>query len=561
MARRTKNILWALLLVCFYACSHSVRDALDEAGAMMDTQPEKAMEVLENLQLNPAVGNHLKARYGILLSMAYDKSYRDIPDTSLIQFSYDYYGPLFGFGREKMLSAYYLGIARENLGQAIDATILFREAERMAEKNGDYHYMGLSCEHLSALYTRNYDNDESIAAARKAVRCFQKAGELLSADFSRVDVARRFFSMQQYASAERIVDSLLVSGTSADSGLRYLIYLTKADLLYYKRDYIAALSFYEKAEATVGSLDLVSLGNVAILNERQGYQEKADSILSQIASQCATSVDSAAMHICRQQIAFLRGNTGQAYDEVLKVNKIQDQVVRAQLDRSITHAQKNYFEQHYNLEQKNRQLQFFYLITIILFLSTLLSLAGIALFHHKKRVILEMTKVSQLTKDLERIHSVQKGNDAVIISLLQDKIKYMQTLAATYFSWSDEDFAAQEELQGKFSTDEILSSFRKHLRKLRNDDSFIPSLEKALDISSQNLIYRLRNPLGEPVLSIKMKEQDIQYLTLFLSGFSTKSISFIMDSTEDAVRARKSRYRKLFYSLGDAGKEYLDRLK
>ena len=137
----------------------------------------------------------------------------------------------------------------------------------------------------------------------------------------------------------------------------------------------------------------------------------------------------------------------------------------------------------------------------------------------------------------------------------------MQALSATYFNWSDDAFAKQEEHQGAFTKDEILSSFRKHLRKLRSDENFLISLERAMDMSSQNLIHRLRNQFSGPAMGNKLKEPDIQYLVLFFAGFSSKSISFLMDSTEDAVRARKSRYRKFFKDAGEAGEEYWNRLK
>ena len=54
----------------------------------------------------------------------------------------------------------------------------------------------------------------------------------------------------------------------------------------------------------------------------------------------------------------------------------------------------------------------------------------------------------------------------------------------------------------------------------------------------------------------KMKEMDFNLLTLLFAGFTPKSISFIMDMTEESVRTRKCRYKKLFLSMGEAGSDF-----
>lgn len=550
-------LLFCIMLLC--SCARYPQRVFRQAETMLNTQPDSARMLLESISPEQLKSRTSKARYGLLFTMAKDKSYQDNLDTALIQASYDYYQH-WGTQKQRMLSAYYLGVARQYYGQDMAATLLFRDAEHLANELADNHYIGFSCEHLSALYARNYDNKESLAAAKRAVSAFEKAGETLSAAFSRVDVASQHCSLEQFSEAEAIVDSLLSIGFDSNRGLQYALYLLKADLSYYEGNYLTAQFFYAKAQKAGGITDSGHLRNVAIISERNKERERTDDLLSQMSCHCITDADSAAFYDCVQHVSILRGDTAKAYENVLKVNVLQDRIVRSQLERSIVHAQKNYYEQHYNLERKNKQLMLLSGVAIILALTVVLLIILAALLRRKKQIILEMAKVNQLTEDIEELNQTRKGNDAVIATLLQDKIKTMQALSATYFNWSDDAFAKQEEHQGTFTKDEILSSFRKHLRKLRNDEHFLNSVERALDLSSQNLIHRLRNQISGPVVGTRLKELDFQYLVLFFAGFSSKSISFLMDSTEDAVRARKSRYRKFFKSMGEAGKEYCDRL-
>ena len=192
-----KQKIWLLscVLVVLCSCARHPHQVFRQAESMMNTQADSARILLERLPQDQLRDYAAKARYGLLLTMAKDKSYQDDLDTALIQASYDYYQH-WGTKKQRMLSAYYLGIARQHQEQDLEAALLFRESEFLADKMDNCHYAGLSCEHLSALYARNYDNEESIAAAKRAVLYFQKAGETLSADFSRLDIARRLFAMR-----------------------------------------------------------------------------------------------------------------------------------------------------------------------------------------------------------------------------------------------------------------------------------------------------------------------------------------------------------------------------
>ena len=187
-------------------------------------------------------------------------------------------------------------------------------------------------------------------------------------------------------------------------------------------------------------------------------------------------------------------------------------------------------------------------------------LAAFSLLKKRKVQILEeMEKVEGLSQDMQLLQEKQKGAGAILSSLVQDKICLMQKLTDSYFSWTDEALYLRERLQGKSLKEDVISEFRSTLRSLRNDEYFIPSLEKTLDINNQNIMSRLRATFSG-ASEHKMKDMDFKLLTLFFAGFTPKSISFIMDMTEESVRTRKSRYKKLFQSMEGAGEEFISHL-
>ena len=91
--------------------------------------------------------------------------------------------------------------------------------------------------------------------------------------------------------------------------------------------------------------------------------------------------------------------------------------------------------------------------------------------------------------------------------------------------------------------DDIISLFRRQLGELRDEHAFIESLEHSLNIKEGGLMKRARQLLNQE------KELDFSILTLLFSGFSIKSMSYLLRMSEASLRMRKTRYKQRFESL------------
>ena len=541
------------------SCNKQERYAvLENANSILKSHPDSALVLLMEIPNEQLSQPGTRARHSLMVTIAKERCDREDLDTALMSSAYNYYSR-YGSKKDRMLSAFYLGCAKEFAEDDLDASELFRESEYLAEQLNDNIYLGFACRHLSTLFARNYDDISAIAAARKSIASFEKINDTLSADFSRTSLARSLFGMMRFDSAEAIIDSLLHSSTADNPSLKYNFNVLKGDVCYQRKQYLLAESYFDKA-MELYELDIIRKFKVAVTKRKNGHIEEADVIRKQIREQCQTQLDSIAMHDCEHHFAVMNGNYRLAYEEAKIVSDIQNRIIMNKLDRSITHAQKNYLEQRLEIEQKKRLLSYSLFIMAFLVLTLILFICVSALLQRKRQIITEMAKVNNLTQDLTQLQNIAKGAGAVISSLVQDKIFSMQTLSDTYLSWSEESVAYHEEKHGRMLRDDILFTFRKQLRFLRNDERFIPSIEKALDLSCQNIMHNLRTQFSDKQNGHAFKEIDFRFLTLFFAGFSSKSISFIMDSTEDAVRARKSRYRKLFASLGAPAEVYLKKV-
>lgn len=478
---------------------------------------------------------------------------------SIARYAYNYYSR-HGSARHRMMATYYLGQAEYDAGLSIPATLHFKQAYDLAVKLEDPSYMGFACQRLSWLYTQNYDISLSTHYAQQAISLLERCGDTLSANLSRIDLADRYMAQEKFNLAESIVDSLLIS-ESIQCHLEYYTLFVKANLRFFQNDYDTAEQYYNRL-SNLSSLTPILYGRLALIAEHQGRHNKADSLINLASEQMTVSSDSANVFFNKEQISFLRGNYKDAYENQRQTTVIQDRCVNDALSRSVTHSMQAYYEQEYQAEKTKRRDQVIIYLLSLLVLLTITIVIVIALRRRKEQIIAQMAQMETLTRELQQMRKGEIGAQAVISTLVQDKIKTMSQLANAYLSWSDEAVNLREAQQGKTFKEDIISDFRKELRRMRDDEHFIPTIERALNHSYSGIITRIRQDCrGISNGSIRVNDKDFQLLVLFFAGFSNSSVAFILDMTDDAVRTRKKNLRKVLLSLENGhGKEYLDML-
>ena len=93
------------------------------------------------------------------------------------------------------------------------------------------------------------------------------------------------------------------------------------------------------------------------------------------------------------------------------------------------------------------------------------------------------------------------------------------------------------------------------LGELRRDQSFIPALEQSLNYTDDGIMDKARQ------LFKKDNELDYSFLTLLFSGFSIKSISYLLRMSEASLRMRKTRIKQQIETLQEPYRSrFLDKL-
>lgn len=530
---------------CLLSCSWSeTRRLFSTSERIMTERPDSALNILLDVNPDDLHTRKQRAKHALLLSMALDKNYIDIADDSIISIAYNYFQH-HPTKREKMLATYYSGIVNQNAGNTIKAAIDFNQALYLAKELNDNHNAGLSCRHLSTIYSQYYNHLKALTYSEQAVGYFEACGESLSADYARTNVAFQLLSTFQWEESIRIVDDV-INRISHKSLIREALGIKTEALLWGRNDYSGAMACLELKSIGRQSTDTLTYYSYkALISEALDKQKDADMLFHLAESYMKTAIDSLTLFDLRARAKRMRRDYKGAYEDLFTATEIQNKEITEVLGDSISSAMEDWYRESYtNQKERNRLMRIVYSVLGILLLFTIIALF---LWARKLRLdrIQDMADIESLNNDLqvlkERNEHFRKASNAVIM----DKVQFLHQLSDSYFSWTDDAVKKREKEKGVQTKDEIISRFRQQLGEMRSDRSFVKSLEDAVNASTDNLIQNLRTEYKD-----SFKELDFNILTMMYSGLSIKSIAFYFRMTEPSIRTRKTRYKHLFEESG-----------
>ena len=551
------RLVLLVLLPCFACTPRSIRQSLDRAESYINTgNPDSAVFLLnefsiESLQLDP-----VRARYGLLITEAKDKCHIDVVDDSLIEFSVQWYRK-HGSEQEYLKAVYYQGVVNQNAQNIIPAAFYFQEAESEAAKLREYRWQSLSQQHLSAIYSSNYDYVRAKAFAEKAYNSAIMSGDSLMAEYCQWDIAKQCISEGKYEEARNRLIQLRSHTKDPFLYTQVTRSLAKAMLDGNKRDYSGAWSCYQE----ILQLDSLHLsrrdyGYLALLMEWRGDSGNGNYYKLKAEQSMGTAVDSVSFYSILHDIYQLRGDTSKAYEAYERAMSIQNEIVFVQLGQSVTHALEEYNKNLFSFEQeKNRLRSFLFCTTGLLLLCVIVWLIKV-LSDSKKEMLAKMVQIQDFSREIEYLQSEKSDSRHLLEYYSKERIRSLNSLALAYFSW-DNDLVRSQAISIEDKTkDEMLKEFQKQLKAFQRDDKLYESLEKFLNVYHDNLMVRAREELKS------LKNVDFELLILFFSRFSIKSICFLKDMRDATVWMRKTRIKQFFASLPDhRGEEFVRQLE
>ena len=373
-----------------------------DVESYIQERPDSALSILEDFSLDSYHNSADKAHFALLSTIARDKCYYEIQPDSVVLYSYNFYKS-HGKRVNYMKAAYYLGVARQNVGLYSEAAYSFLEAGAIAKQYNEFHYSGLISWHLCDIYSSNYDYARAMEYARNALASFSLANEELYITYSRLEIARLLIAEEQFNEAKSSLAAIMIESTDND-----VVYseaarqMARVLLLQSNPDYTAAFDCLSNViDKNAVRLSSEDLGNLAIVYEGRGMHELADSYLKKEQDQILSQADSAIFHNIAHSVYSLRGEDLLAASHQDSAFRIQNRVVYKQLEQSVTHGIESLYHSNYLLEQSKNRLRLLVFICISVFMLFAIALLSFLLYKSRLRTLEDMSAIQEIENELE----------------------------------------------------------------------------------------------------------------------------------------------------------------
>jgi len=566
-----KSCFFPALLFLFLVTSCPTRQAgrvLSKIETFIQQRPDSALAKLESMDRSMLRNKSLRARHALLLSMALDKSYIDIADDSIARIAVKFYSVR--KDREKaMLSWYYLGRVQMNGRQLGDAAVSMTKAGRYADNP---HWEGLIYRNLGDLYSQCLDTETAASFFERSEQCFREADEPNYAAYSAFNHARCLYSMERRGQADSIWTFLHAYSKEKDPYLYSQLLLAEASL---------ELSMTEPRPDSVISkikssyrisrerYQFKDLANLALAYSLKDQRDSAELLYSAALSSARSVRDSAKVYAVRYRMEDHSGNLLQADKYLQMAISIQNDLMNKRESMAIANCLEKLArdEEQAVLQQSRKRMWTSFsalsiLILLILFLVNRIRLHRKTINEQKERIQEDMVRTGEILEQLEQIKDENDSIHRQIRTTILDQILLIKRWADAYYGVNapktadkrdpghifDEDYVPVE-----VKKEEIIKQFCHSLEDLRSNDTLFRHLEENVNLWKDNLMVRAREICHEPGKKKQtMDESDFKTMMLMFAEVPDKSIAYLMNLSNGAVRMRRLRYKEFFGKLPEA---------
>lgn len=215
-------ILGAILAVISFSCtSREVKEKLAVSEEIIMSQPDSALTLIESIDPKQLHTNKDEALYGLLYTMALDKTHQLITNDTIIDFSVEYFR---NNSDENHLTEalYYQGRAKFHNKKFPEALLSFLQAVEEAEKNKDPFYIGMACRGISDIYSDSMNGGDELAYAKREYDNLSAAGIQPYINYAKWDLARSYQSNGEYKKVYELTTQLVDSANSTQDTFLYV---------------------------------------------------------------------------------------------------------------------------------------------------------------------------------------------------------------------------------------------------------------------------------------------------------------------------------------------------
>ena len=510
--KRTIYILFAavLLLSCGAREIKDARKILDDVESYIQERPDSALSVLEGIDKSNLNNKELKARHGLLLSMALDKNFIDLTSDSLIAPVVKYYEGTKDY--DHLFKAYYYHArVLSNAGRYTEAMQIYLKAEEMSGKVKDLFAVGLLHSQIGGLNSKYFNYPKAIEYYQKAQEYYRRAGKDTHMHVCDLNLAQAYYE----------------NGQKEKGIALYMDCLEWAHSIGYEAIFESSLDqifLYSMSEGNHGIIDeciakyditschpssMISLG-LAYKSASDGDYQEYEKHIREAWREAENEQDSTCIKFTEYKVRRSKGDLEKARVKLEWMAHHEDSLVRALvkeplLEANVSHLDELNFENKETIESQRLTLN-------VIILSCMVALLVAAFI-----ILLIRSRLKRRTEEKERYADMYESTLAErdILSemlevqsvpeetgkIISQRLEVLNSIITSYISERDADIKKAD----------------LNLERLIADrDAFITSTRVTMEISHPTFF----NYLHEKGLT----DWEINYCCLYLIGLKGKDI-------------------------------------
>ena len=218
------HILHSIILLfalCLSACTDQPKELIS-AGKFMETAPDSALHILQNIQPELLQNPSHKALYGLLMFQALDKNYMTLQPDTLINFSIHYFQQY--DDKRHLGSACFYKARMYKYAARFEAAIPFyMKALDNLDDDKDVLLVAKINNDLGEISMKQQDYPLARTKFQQAIIIFKKAGHPTYAFYATLDVGRTYYRCKDYNTSDVYYrKALALAGDSLQHGAVFL---------------------------------------------------------------------------------------------------------------------------------------------------------------------------------------------------------------------------------------------------------------------------------------------------------------------------------------------------
>ncbi len=467
-----------------------------------------------------------------------------------------------GDDSQKARALYCLGRTQYNEKSYSAAIVNYTRALEYAERAGDRLHEGLICRDMARISAITGNPSDEILYLARASEAFKDAGIPGEYQRSLLEIGQAQASAGKMEAAEEIFKSVLFdSHEMKDTLLEAKCLESYASLAVSKDvpDPVLAIDLLGRAADQLGyPLDCSDKGILAYSYSLAGDSKEAWRWLSEARALAETGEDAADLDFREYQIATRSGETARALKALERVTEYGNRSQAEALGEAVSASQREYIKGQADVQaEKLRSAKMkLWLIALAALLVVAALVAAYLYFRSEQKRILEEEKAERdrymtIAEDLQQALRQAQGPAGELVEphapvgeLVEPPkgpgFDALERLCEQYYIYE-----GTNNLQPR-----ILKEVKSIVEGFRNDKKVQKSLEDILDSSKNGVMTKLHREFPQ------WKEEDFQLYAFTSAGFSSTTISALMEKEKSVIYNRVWRLKGRISNSDSSLKEF-----